>query len=249
MKNKIEFGQHFIKNDIVSEKMSSYINSKETVNLLEIGGGSGSLTKYFVDLKYKQLRIVEIDSSLIPCLEKIAEGRQNIFVDNISILDYELIDDGCKWNITGNIPFNITFKIIEKIIKWRSSISSIVLIIQEEVAQKLYRVGGKGYGPISVLIQYFFAMELLDKLSPKEFYPEPRVFSRIVRLIPKKIDGLIDINEFSKFLSVLFKFPRKKIKNNVIGTVLEKSFNEEVLKKRAQEFSFDILVELFIRCN
>jgi 16S rRNA (adenine1518-N6/adenine1519-N6)-dimethyltransferase len=246
MKNKIELGQNFLKNDIIAEKISSYVDAKRDVDLLEIGGGSGALTRHLINLKYNQFRIVELDKDLIGQLKSVTGGKESVFVDNMNILDYELADNGFKWNIVGNIPYYITFKIIEKIISLREFVNSVTLIVQEEVAQKFYRVGRKGYGPISVLVQYLFRVELLDKLSPKEFHPEPKVFSRIIRLIPKKIDESIDICELSKFLGMMFRFPRKKIKNNVAGTKYENCFNEDILNKRAQEMSVENLIELFL---
>jgi 16S rRNA (adenine1518-N6/adenine1519-N6)-dimethyltransferase len=248
MKNKIELGQNFLKNDIVAEKLSSYVSDQNDVNLLEIGGGAGALTRHFINLKYNQFRIVELDKDLIGRLKRVIDCRRNVFIDNMNVLDYKLPNDEFAWNIVGNIPFNITFKIIERMIEWSLNINSIVFIVQEEVAQKLYRVGGKGYGPISVLAQYFFSIELLDKLSPKDFQPEPKVSSRIIRLIPKGVNESVDIDGFSKFLSVIFRLPRKKIKNNIVGTIHEKCFNEDILNKRAQELDLRSLIELYKEC-
>ena len=95
-------------------------------------------------------------------------------------------------------------------------------------------------------MQLFFEIELLDKVYPREFTPQPKVNSRIVRFKPLNNETIINkIDDFKKFLSILFKQPRKMIRNNIIGTKYENLINEDLLNKRAQELSAEKILSLW----
>ena len=247
MKLKKNLGQNFLKNEIIALKISNYILPKKSENLLEIGCGAGALTKFLITENWKNYQIVEIDNFWANEVKKNFSGIK-VFCKNI--LDFELIKNKENWNIIGNIPYNITFEILNKIIEWKDDLEKVVFMVQNEVAEKLHKKNGKNFGPISVLIQLFFEIELLYKIYSREFTPKPKVNSRIIRLIPIKNRLIINkIEDFKKFLSILFKQPRKMIRNNIIGTKYQNLIKEEFLNKRAQELFSEKLLILWNEIN
>lgn len=246
MKLKKSLGQNFLKNEIIAYKIVENILNEKSENILEIGCGAGAITKYINEKKWKNFWIVELDNFWA---EKAKKNYKDAKIFNKNILDFSL-NENLKWLIIGNIPYNITYGILKKIIEWRFFIDKVVLMMQEEVALKLYNKKGKDYGPISVLIQLFFDLELSLKVLPENFDPAPKVTSRVINIIPKK--DMPELNkekydEFCNFLAVIFKFPRKKIKNNLIGSRYENKIEEKYLDKRAQEIFFNEIYEIFLK--
>jgi 16S rRNA (adenine1518-N6/adenine1519-N6)-dimethyltransferase len=241
---KKSLGQNFLINEIIAEKIASYTPSSIDTNIIEIGCGDCALTRFLSDMKFYNFHIVELDNQWAEKAQK-RFTKKSIFVHNQDFLKFEFPKEK-KNCITGNIPYNITYPILEKIIDNFENVESVVLMMQEEVAQKLYKKRGKEYGPISVLIQSFFNVELLDRVGPENFRPQPKVISRVIRMIPKKTNITFDIiTDFKKFLGIIFKHPRKTIKNNIVNSMLKDKIDEKIASKRAQELSHEELYLLF----
>jgi 16S rRNA (adenine1518-N6/adenine1519-N6)-dimethyltransferase len=244
MKLKKSLGQNFLKNEIISYKIVENITNEKCENILEIGCGAGALTKFINERNWKNFWIVEFDDFWAGNARK---NFKNAKVFNKNILDFDLKSD-LNWIVIGNIPYNITYGILKKIIEWRNFLEKIVLMVQEEVALKLYNKKGKDYGPISVLMQLFFEVELSIKVLPENFSPAPKVTSRIVIFTPKKnMPEIKNYEEFSNFLSVIFKHPRKKIKNNIAASKYESKIEEKYLDKRAQEIFSEEIYEIWVK--
>jgi 16S rRNA (adenine1518-N6/adenine1519-N6)-dimethyltransferase len=241
---KKSLGQNFLINEIISEKITSYITTHKQCNLIEIGCGDGALTKYLVQKTFCHFYIVELDNTWAT-LAKERFARANVTICHKDFLEFNFPKEG-KNCVIGNIPYNITYQIIERIIDEYNTIDQVVLMMQEEVAQKLHKTRGKDYGPVSVLTQAFFDVELLNRVDPKEFSPAPKVISRVIKLIPKKnIMHIDNIQEFRNFLRILFKHPRKTIKNNIQSTYLIHKIPQSLHAKRAQELDHNELISLF----
>jgi 16S rRNA A1518/A1519 N6-dimethyltransferase RsmA/KsgA/DIM1 with predicted DNA glycosylase/AP lyase activity len=121
-------------------------------------------------------------------------------------------------------------------------------MVQEEVAQKIAKKSGSSYGPISVISQLLFDIKLHQKVAPHEFIPEPRVFSRVIEF-KKKINTILNLSlldQFKKFLGMLFTHPRKKIKHQGIPETIKSFFNETILNSRSQELFPEELYNLFL---
>lgn len=244
--------QVFLKNDIFCEKITSYINSDSNSYILEIGPGLGSITRHLFNIKHKELLLIELDKRFISYLKNNFK-EYNFDVKNEDILKYNLNENETNIYIIGNIPFNITYPIFQKFIDWKNKVKEIVIIIQDEVARKVFKVGGKGYGPITVLMQLYYEIELKDLIEAKNFNPIPGVNSRIIKFIRKRdnfsLDDKLEL-EFRKFLEIIFKYPRKNLKNNLKGSIYS---NLEIIKnieeKRAQEFTPIEILNIFFKIN
>lgn len=239
MKTKLkkELGQNFLNNEAYCAKIVSHLNIKNDSFIIEIGPGSGALTKYITNYEYKSFFAIEFDSKWAHyLLNNYKKNKIKIF--NEDILDYKLDRSIKEYLIIGNIPYYITHSIIDRIIEWRDNIDTVVLMIQEEVAQKICKKSGKDYGYLAVVLQLFFDIELLDFISAENFIPVPKVNSRIIRMKYKKNNIMTDdeLKKFKKFLYIIFKYPRKKIRNNIAGTYLENNDSiKDILDKRSQE--------------
>lgn len=253
MKNKLEktlkksLGQNFLHNTILAYDITEHLNSDNNSIILEIGCGNGALTKYIKDKKYKEYHIVELDTKWANFIsEEYIKKDFRIKIFNEDILLHNINKEE-KYYIIGNIPYNITYSIIQKIFNWYPSINVALLMVQEEVAQKIIKKSGSTYGPISIISQLLFNIKLHQKVAPFEFVPEPKVFSRIIEF--EKKDTILDLNlleKFKKFLAILFIHPRKKIKHQGIDQGIIIQFNESILNKRSQELSPKDIYNLFL---
>ncbi len=245
---KKSLGQNFLHNTILAYDITEHLANTDNSIILEIGCGNGALTKYIKDKKYKEYHIVEFDQKWAKFIdEEYIKKGSSIIMYNEDILSH-LIKDNEVYTIIGNIPYNITYSIIQKIFSWYSSIELVILMVQEEVAQKIAKKFGSTYGPISVISQLLFDIKLHQKVAPFEFVPQPRVFSRIIEFKKKK-SIILDfklLDEFKKFLSIMFSHPRKKIKHQGIPENIKKFFNDDILNNRSQEMSPENLYNLFL---
>ena len=126
-------------------------------------------------------------------------------------------------------------------------ISEAVVMMQEEVAQKIMKKSGRGYGYPSLFLQHFFNFKLKDKIPPGAFYPPPKVNSRLLYFKPKEhVEPIPDEQEFWKFIKMLFRQPRRTIRNNLLQTHFNLSLiPEEQLKLRAQQMSMNDCLKLW----
>ena len=214
---KKSLGQHFLINDFVINNIVSLAPINEQSAILEIGCGNGALTKKITQKKYASYDIVEIDPRWAKYIFEEYK-KYNVVVHEKSILDYDLSSSNKKYTIIGNLPYNITYKIMEWFLDQYNYIdNTIVCMIQDEVALKIAKKSGRDYGPISVFMQAFFDVSIHDYVVPEDFTPPPKVFSRVIvfkKLVSPKITSCHMVI-FKKFLSLLFAFPRKKIKHVV----------------------------------
>ena len=194
IKAKKKYGQNFLVDKGVINKIIGAINPKNSEKILEIGPGLGALTTQILN-KIDHIDVVEIDPDMIKVLqEKIPPSKITIFSSNILEMNNDIIRKYDK--VIGNLPYYISSEIAERI---ASSTHS------------------KSYGRLSVILQYFFDIELLFDIHPESFSPPPKVISSLVRLIPKinHANKVKNINNFEKLLRISFSQKRKTIKNNL----------------------------------
>jgi 16S rRNA (adenine1518-N6/adenine1519-N6)-dimethyltransferase len=210
------FGQNYLTDQNILNKIVDEINPAEDDFIIEIGPGQGALTKKILG-KAKKLTAVEIDKRVVDNFSNI-EGLNFISDDFLSLdLKYFYRQSGNKLRIVGNIPYNLTSAIIFKLIENSNVVNDSVLMVQYEVAKRMTaEKGTKDYGILSVLLKYFSDVKFCFKISPGVFYPKPKVYSAVVHIYFKDI--LLSDSEKHLFIDIVkaaFGNRRKTLKNSL----------------------------------
>lgn len=250
-KFKKKYGQNFLMDNNILNKIYLSIKPNEDDLIIEIGPGSGNLTKYLKEYD-SNLICFEIDESLRDKLVRYEDEKTRIIFEdfmNVSLEDCLKNIEYKDIYVIANIPYYITTPIIEKLTFSNLNIKSMVLMVQKEVADRLAsRPGTKDYGYITVFLNCFYKINKLFNVSRGCFYPVPNVDSAIIKL--DSIDRNIkDIDKLNRLLKDAFKFKRKNLRNNLKGYDLVKI--EDLLKQygyslsdRAEDIPVDVYIQL-----
>lgn len=183
-----KYGQNFLIDTGVLEKIirAAEITSQDCV--LEIGPGIGTMTQCLAERAGKVIA-VEIDQSLIPILEDTLSAYENVMVINADILKldiHQLIleqNNGNPVKIVANLPYYITTPIIMALLEGHVPFSSLTVMVQKEVADRMQSgPGTKDYGALSLAVQYYAKPEIVAHVPPNCFLPRPKVGSAVIRL-------------------------------------------------------------------
>lgn len=258
------FGQNFLVNDEILEKIAELSDLSDDNFILEIGAGHGYLTDKIVN-KVKKLVAIEIDRDLVNVLNEKFSELSNIEIISDNFLKFDLntlkFDDIPleKRKVIGNIPYNITSDIILKLLKEnvfekeaKRNFSEIIIMVQKEVAEKIMaKAGSKNYGSISVISQYASNIKELLEVSGKHFYPSPKVDSTVISFKLKDENELKanDNKTFLRLVHSIFISRRKNLKNSLkIGSFTDEQISnvEKVfdLNIRGEQLSIDEIVQL-----
>ena len=239
-KFKKSFGQNFIKEKNIIEKIINASDIPDNTLILEIGPGAGSLTELLVQTGNNVL-CYEIDTRLEEILSDKFKNDSNVrFIFN-DFLECDINNDIKDYSydylyIIANLPYYITTPIISKIID-ELDVDKMVLMVQKEVGDRFTaNPGSKNYGSLSVFLQSYFDLKQEFLVSRNCFIPKPNVDSVIVSLSKKK--EVLDIKNrgvFEKLIRDSFQFKRKTLRNNLKGYPLEKI--ENILKKYGHDLS------------
>lgn len=182
-----KYGQNFIFDESLCDKIVKYSVSNNSTAVLEIGPGTAGLTRSILKSNPKNFFVIETDERCIPLLEEIKglySVLQIIHGDALKISLSEITNE--KLDIIANLPYNIGTQILTNYLYQLSSVNSITVMLQKEVVDRITSVpDSKTYGRLSVFCQILCNVEKCFDVSPKAFYPEPKVHSSIVRLVPK----------------------------------------------------------------
>ena len=239
---KKKLGQNFLIDPIIIGKIFDSLCIEEKDNILEIGPGEGALS-FQLNQMSKEYIGIEKDGELVKYLEgknkEIKIIHQDILKTNLS----EFFDS--KYRVIGNLPYNISTLIVEKIIEYRSKFIDIHLMLQKEFADRmLARPKQKSYGRLSVYTQLFFDIHNLFDINKESFIPKPKITSSFIKLIPKDNTLIMneDIKEFTDFVKIIFNNRRKKIINNLNIPPHTDLIN---VNKRAEELEISEMLELY----
>jgi 16S rRNA (adenine1518-N6/adenine1519-N6)-dimethyltransferase len=239
---KKKHGQHFLRDQSVIHAMIDKVQRTATTNVFEIGCGDGVLSRAIMGTPVQRLYIFEIDPEWATYVRsQIADKRMTMFETNFLDLDRAVLEPYAPWTVLANLPYNVTFPILHYFQRNRDLLSEGVVMVQEEVAQKLVGKRGRSYGFISLFFQHYFDLELMNKIAPGAFFPPPKVFSRLIYF--KVRVGAPEIPQeerFWDFIKLCFKQPRRTLFNNL------KSYShylskvpENVLSLRAQQMGME----------
>ncbi|MFP4470489.1 MAG: 16S rRNA (adenine(1518)-N(6)/adenine(1519)-N(6))-dimethyltransferase RsmA [Bacteroidales bacterium] len=211
---KKHLGQHFLTDENIAGKIVNSLGPADRV--LEIGPGTGVLTKYLIN-KADELKLIEIDSESVAWLRTAFPGlSQNIIEADFLKLDLTQIFKD-EFSLIGNFPYNISSQIFFRILEHRHLIPEAVGMIQKEVAERLTASpGNKVYGILTVLLGAFYVTEYLFTVNEKVFSPPPKVKSAVIRL-QRKADFSLDCDEklFFRIVKSAFNQRRKTLRNSL----------------------------------
>ena len=183
-----KFGQNFLIDTHVLEKIISAAGITKDDMVLEIGPGIGTMTQYLAEHAGKVVA-VEIDTNLLPILDETLKGYPNVTVINSDILKLDmnkLVDeynDGRPIKVAANLPYYITTPIIMGLFESNVPIDNITVMVQKEVADRMQvGPGSKDYGALSLAVQYYAKPYIVANVPPNCFIPRPNVGSAVIRL-------------------------------------------------------------------
>lgn len=184
---KRSLGQNFLIDPNLQRRIVEALSPGPEDEVLEIGPGLGALTRHLVG-QVRRLILVELDRDLAARLRGEFAGREDVVVFERDVLTLpleEVVDDVAALKVIGNIPYNITTPIIFSLLERRPRPSSIVLMVQREVAERIVATpGGKSYGALAVGVQSVAQAERVLDVGRRAFRPVPDVESAVVRLEP-----------------------------------------------------------------
>jgi len=246
---KKKYGQHFLKDQAIIHKIIDAVTISPETSIFEIGCGEGVLTRAILETDCARLWVFEIDSEWAAHVRStIKDKRLSVYETNFLDIDFsQKMSEHAPWTLLANLPYQVTFPILHKLQENRKLLKEGVIMIQEEVAQKIVAKRGRGYGFVSLFFQHYFEWKLLDKIPPTAFYPPPKVFSRLLYFKPKeKIQPIKKEQEFWKFIKACFKQPRRTLKNNLAQTHYDLSqASTKTLSTRAQQMNMDEFICLW----
>ena len=251
---KKKFGQNFITDKNLLSAICNDAEVDEKSQVLEIGAGAGTLTEEISKLAGKVVSY-EIDRDLKEHLLSLdLPNTKFVFGD---VMDFSLdeiekdFDGGYK--IIANLPYYITTPIIFKFLNGSEKLSSLTIMVQKEVAQRIIaKTGTKDYGVLSIMINFFGEAKINRIVSRNMFYPQPNVDSAVVTInITKNKYGDIDKNKFYKFIQTVFAMRRKTLKNNLThGGIKSDKINEidgDLLALRSEVLTIEQLIDIYLK--
>ncbi len=229
-----QFGQHWLRSEKTLSRIVQAAELSNSERVLEIGPGTGVLTRRLLGL-VQSLVAVEIDRDLCQLLTTQLGKTENFLLLQGDILTLDLDLQLANWpqfakptKVVANIPYNITGPILAKLL---GSITQptpepfdlIVLLVQKEVAQRLYaQPGTKAFGALSARIQFLADCELICDVPAQAFYPPPKVDSAVVRLRPKRIAPTVNDPKLLETLIQLGFSSRRKMLRNNLQSILDR---------------------------
>ncbi|CAL4319043.1 Ribosomal RNA small subunit methyltransferase A [Buchnera aphidicola (Pterocallis alni)] len=224
-----KFGQNFLKDKKIVKKIINFINPSCLDILVEIGPGLGALTEPICRI-VDNLVLVEIDKNVLYFLEKEKYFHKLlIFNQDVMSFNFEKLSIIKKsmLRIFGNLPYNISVKLILYLIKFSNYIIDMNFMVQKEVANRfIAQPGSKMYGRLSIIMQCYYDIKLGFDVGANAFSPTPKVQSTFLQLIPKKIPlyPYNKINFLKEITFLSFTNRRKILKNSLLHIVNKKIF-------------------------
>ena len=229
-----KFGQNFLIDPHVLEKIIASAGVTKDDMVLEIGPGIGTMTQYLAESAGRVVA-VEIDNNLIPILQETLKDYDNVTVIHNDILKVDIAELAEKYNggrpikVVANLPYYITTPIIMGLFESHVPIDNITVMVQKEVADRMQEgPGSKNYGALSLAVQYYAEPYIVANVPPNCFIPRPSVGSAVIRLTRHKDAPVQTKNEQMMFRLIRASFnQRRKTLQNGLNNASDLHFTKE----------------------
>ena len=230
------FGQHFLTDDAVIERIVRTIDPKPGEALIEIGPGLGAITGSLLE-RCQALTVIELDRDLAARLRK----RSGLTVIEADVLNVDFtalaVAAGRPLRVVGNLPYNISTPILFHLLDSCAVVQDQHFMLQKEVVERMAAApGSKDYGRLTVMLQWRYRIESVLDVPPAAFEPPPRVDSAIVRMEPLPADPTVDPARLQALVTTAFSQRRKILRHTLGRWIEEQGLQVEFdLQRRAEE--------------
>ena len=215
-------GQHFLRDLNVARRIAQAVTKHHgCTEVLEVGPGTGALTKPLLERGDLTLKAVELDEESVDYLtsQGVLSDDQIFGVDLLRWDPDEAYPDGAPFVVAGNFPYNISSQILFRVLEWRDRVPECVGMFQKEVAERVAEgPGSKTYGILSVLLQSYYDIEYLFTVHENAFDPPPKVKSGVIRLVRNDVIDLPDgitFEHLRRVVKAAFSQRRKTLRNSI----------------------------------
>lgn len=252
---KKHYGQHFLHERGVIERIIAAIAPQPGDRIVEIGPGEGALTLPLLDVAHA-LTAIELDPELIGPLRAAAQSRGDLTIIHSDVLevDFTALAGTGKLRLAGNLPYYVSSPILFHCLEHARAITDMVFMLQKEVVDRMAAApGSKTYGRLSVMLQLACKVEPLLSVPPGAFRPPPQVDSAVVRLVPHAtpLDAGVDPARVAAIVRAAFNQRRKTLANSLRGLMDAEGIRASGIdpKARAETISPQQYVELARRAD
>lgn len=213
------FGQHFLHDRAIIERIVNAFDPKPGQTIVEIGPGRGALTIALLD-RVGCVHAVELDRELAARLPSLAAGHGRLILHQADALsfDFGTLAAAKRVRLIGNLPYNISTPLLFHLIAQADAIDEMLFMLQKEVADRLAAAPGtKAYGRLSVMIQWRYHVEHLFDVAPDAFTPPPKVHSSVLQMRPRR-ELPVDVGDPQRFANIVqtaFSQRRKTLRNSL----------------------------------
>ena len=225
-----KFGQNFLIRDEMALGIVKHLTVEKGDHIIEIGPGLGALTNHLKEYE-NEITLFDIDPIMIDHLTKYFSYHKNVHPVLQDILKADLDSYTGNVRIIGNLPYYITTPILEKVICSKANIIQCVMMIQQEVMERLLaEPGDPAYGPLSIMLSYVGKVNKLIRVGSWNFYPAPNIDSEVFEIIFKKDLDRNNVKPLFNIVNSLFLMRRKTILNNLTSLIHDKEKALDILK-------------------
>lgn len=249
---KKHLGQHFLTDESVAQRIADSVLCESTKNVIEIGPGTGVLTKYLLQRADVNLRVIELDTeSVLYLAQNYPELEGRIVEGDFLRMPKEMIFQE-PFVVAGNFPYNISSQILFRVLDFKDDVPEVTGMFQKEVAQRIASPpGNKNYGILSVLLQAWYDIEYLFTVDEHVFNPPPKVKSGVIRLKRNNTKELAcDEVFFKQVVKTAFNQRRKTLRNSLKQLIRNPDIAQNpIFNQRPEQLSVEEFIKLCLLLN
>jgi 16S rRNA (adenine1518-N6/adenine1519-N6)-dimethyltransferase len=231
------FGQHFLHDPAIIQRILAAIDPQPGDRMVEIGPGLGAITLPLL-ARLPELHAIEIDRDAIRHLRELTADAPTLHIHAADVLEFDLasLRDARKLRLVGNLPYNISTPLLFHLLKEGDAIKDLHVMLQREVVERMTAPpGGKDYGRLTVMLALSARTEVCFDVGPGAFSPPPKVWSTVVRIVPREPDFVLaDRERFARLVAHLFSMRRKTLGRALKGRVSPEQIAAAGLDPRAR---------------